>query len=115
MARILAVTVAALAYWVAVNAVSGAREPWDAANYWDLYYPLALGLAAIFGWLFERGAWRWGAIILFAQFPVMVAASGMGPLFAVGLVMLAGLSIPAMVAAEAGAWLRRRFARPRRA
>jgi hypothetical protein len=109
--QILIVTAVSLAWWLAVGAVTGRAEAWDAPDYMTLIYPLSLGLAALFGSLFPRQAWRWGAIVLFAQFPVMVVQSGMGPLFAVGLAMLLGLSIPAMFAAEGAAWLRQRFSR----
>jgi hypothetical protein len=109
-AHILVVTVVALAYWFAVSAATGHAEPWDAPGYLTFHYPLSLGLALIFGALFDRGAWRWGVIVIFAQLVVMLVWGGVGPLIVVGLAILAGLSIPAAFLAEVAARVRRRFA-----
>lgn len=97
----------ALIYWWAVAAASHVSEPWDAPRYWTIAYPGALLLA--FGAGLGLRAWPWltGYIVMLAQWPVMVALAGLGPLAPVGLMYLCVLALPAVLAAWAGVRLRR--------
>ena len=81
-------------YWYFVCQVSGAREPWDADAYWHLWYPLSFGLSAMTGLFFKRRGWMAGAILTFAQLPVMWLNTGTGPLWPVGLLTLCVLALP---------------------
>ena len=103
----LGVLVIATLYWLAVNAISGTVEPWDAPSYWTIAYPIALAIAALAGFLSRLPAWLVRGLVIFAQLPVMLAGSGIGPLIALGLLLLGLLAIPAIAAAWLGARLRR--------
>lgn len=105
LTQALTALIGGLAYWQIVVLASGAREPWDASNYWTVLYPLAILICAGLGYAFRRRAWLTGGLFVFAQLPVMVAHAGTGPLIWAGLLLLALLSIPAGVAA----WLAGRF------
>lgn len=81
-------------YWQFVCQRTGTGEPWDGDAYWRIWYPLTFVLAAIAGYVFGKDGWLAGAIITFAQLPVMWFNSGTGPLFAVGLIFLFILAVP---------------------
>lgn len=103
----LGVLLAGILYWLAVNAISGTMEPWDAPSYWTIAYPIALAIAGLAGFLSRLPAWLVGSLVIFAQLPVMLAGAGIGPLIAAGLLFLGLLAIPAIAAAWLGARLRR--------
>ena len=99
---------AGVALWSAIAYVGGRAEPWDAEIYWSVGYPLSLALSLLFGAAFPERPWRWPLGLTFAQLPVMVAAGSGLNLLPLGLVLLAILSLPAMLAAKLGAALGRR-------
>jgi hypothetical protein len=108
----LALSIAALAglaLWTAVSLSMGGGEPWDADRYWTLACPAALVLSLALGLAFPRRAWCWGAVVMLAQVPVVIAVSGVGPLLAAGVVYAALLAVPAMLASALGGWWRRRL------
>lgn len=91
-----------LAYWYLVCLMTDQNEPWDAASYWVIWYPLSLGLSALGGYALKSRSWSAGVIVTFAQLPVMVMINGeVGALIAVGLVLLVGLAMPAAAIAKA--------------
>jgi len=96
-------------FWVLVAWRTPGGEPWDAPAYWTVVYPIALAIAAALGACFPRRAWLWG--LLFMVVPVVVVASGFGPLLLAGLVYTLVLSLPAMAIAAAAGALRRRLHR----
>ena len=99
------VLVVGLLYWQVTSSAFGTQEPWDAPRYWSTAYPLALMLSAALGFAFRYNAGLTGTVLIFAQFPIMVAGEGVGPLSVLGLVYLSILSVPAVIAA----WLLGRF------
>lgn len=102
--------VAGLAYWALVSALSGGGEPWDAARFWTVAFPGALALSALLGAVAPARAWAWGAIVMLAQVPVVVAVSGAGPLLIAGLLYAAALALPAALVSWASGALRGRSA-----
>jgi len=103
-----AVAAAGCAYWCAIDVILDVREPWDAAGYLILWYPMSLGLAALCGLLFEDEGWRSGPIIILAQLPVMLVANGGGGallVFGVGLLLV--LSLPAALVSGVAARIKR--------
>jgi hypothetical protein len=98
-----------LALWTATAVASGRPEPWDSGLYWSTSYPAALALSAVLGLAFPQGAWRWAAVLVGSQLFVMLASGpGLG-LLPLGLIALAVLSLPAIVAAELAAVAGRRL------
>lgn len=107
-----ALSIAALAglvLWSVVSVSSGGGEPWDAERYWTLACPAAFVLSLVLGLVFPMRAWGWGAVVMLAQVPVVIAVSGIGPLLAAGAVYAALLAVPAMLASAFGGWCRRRL------
>ena len=94
-----------LLYWSLVGRSAGVAEPWDAAAYWRLCYPLSLVLAGGAGLVFRARGWMAGAIVTFAQLPVMAWNGGWGNLWGVGVLFLAMLAIPAMAVSAGTGWL----------
>ena len=98
-----------IAYWKGMSMLSGAAEPWDSPAY-AIAYLFSLVIALIAGLVIGRGAWLIGLAISFAQMPVMAWNSSVGPLAAVGIIMLAALALPLMAAAGVGTIVRKRRA-----
>lgn len=92
-------------YWQIVCLWFGVAEPWDARAFWFGAYPVSLLLSGLVGLLFRKIAWYAGALLTFAQLPVVAFNAGFEfePLLVLGLAMLFVLSIPAtMVSGLAG-------------
>ena len=99
-----------LFYWSLVCRVAGVSEPWDADAYWRLCYPLSVALSAGAGLLLRTRGWMAGAIVTFAQLPVMAWNAEGGEFWAAGLLLLVLLALPAMAVST---WVGRAAARRR--
>ena len=108
LVRSAAIAAVAFAYWEAVRFLGNVAEPWDAPEYWTIAYPFSLLLAAAAGWLLRGSAVRAALLVTFAQLPVLLLHGAGSPMLAMGVAMLAALTVPAMLAAALGGWLRRR-------
>ena len=97
MVQVFVLAVVSVLYWLLVSRVSGAKEPWDAAGYWLIWYPGSLLLSACGGFAFGNRGWSAGAIVTFAQLPVMWVNTGLGGLLIVGVAFLAVLAVPAVI------------------
>jgi hypothetical protein len=102
-----AVTIAALvgaALWFVTSLVTGKREPWDAAVYWAVAYPVAIGASAILGYAYRDRPWRWPLVLFEAQFIAMCLRNGeLGNLWPLGMALFAVIAVPGVVAARAAA------------
>ena len=94
--RMLAVLVSALTYWEIVSHVTGAAEPWDASAYWRLWYPASRALSALAGFWLRRHADMAGAILTFAQLPILQPNTGFTGLWPLSVAMLTLLALPAI-------------------
>lgn len=104
---VILISIVCIIFWATVSWLSGTAEPWDAAGYWTTVYPVALVLSAILGAIFLRFSLIAGAIVMFAQLPVVVVSPGVSPLLAAGVMYVALLSIPAMMISWLSGRLRR--------
>jgi hypothetical protein len=102
--RIIVLLICSVLYWGFVCWVTGTREPWDADAYWHLWYPASFGLSAIAGLMFKDRGWMAGAILTFAQLPVMWMNNGAGPLLVFGLMMLCGLAVTVIALSALAGW-----------
>jgi hypothetical protein len=83
-----------LAYWAAVVAMLGRREPWDGPGYWTLAYPVALALSAVLALAFPKGGWRWALVVMLSQMVVMAAGGAGLSMAPLGVALLAILALP---------------------
>lgn len=97
-AKRIALLVCSLLYWHAVCRAAGVSEPWDADDYWNIWYPISLAGSGLAGPLLVRHGWLGGLIVTFAQLPIMWRSNGNGPLWLLGLLMLCTLAVPAVAA-----------------
>lgn len=99
-----------LVLWIVTAATSGRSEPWDAPGYWTIAYPLAVLLCGVLGFLYVESPWRWAVTLMLMQALVMAFGAdftdGFG-LLPIGLIFLAILCLPAVAAAQVGAWIGR--------
>ena len=91
-----------IAYWWSCIQITNVKEPWDAANYLFVWYPVSLALSAAGGLIFRRHSWLSGVALTLAQLPVMWMSTGIGPLWPVGLIFLSFLAIPAVASSILG-------------
>ena len=93
---VLGVLIVGGLYWQLVCRMTGTLEPWDAPIYWSVAYPVSLLLSGITGRFLGTHEWLGGALITFAQLPVMWLnnEAGLGPLWIVGLIFLILLAVP---------------------
>ena len=96
---------ASLLYWILISRSTGVAEPWDAATYWRWWYPLSLVLAGGAGLVFQARGWVGGAIVTFAQLPVMAWNGGGALSWNMATPLLAVLAIPAMAVSMGTGWL----------
>lgn len=97
-----------LILWAVTTYLSGRAEAWDAPMFWSRAYPIALLLAAGIGWAFPRRAWLVGGVIVWMLVPVMLTGPTGLSMLPPGLVLVAILSLPAMLAGALGARIGRR-------
>lgn len=103
--RLIALLIGSLAYWLLVCRIDDVAEPWDGRNYWRLWYPTSVAVAALAGcWLRQRG-WSAGVIVTFAQWPVMWLTSRQPTISPIAPLMLAALAlVPIAAATLGGGW-----------
>jgi hypothetical protein len=92
-------TVFGLIYWLGFSLIVAAEEPWDGAFYWSVAYPGSMLLAVALGFVFRRCAWVTGLSITFAQLPIIILSTGIGPPTLIAVVFLTMLSGPIILAA----------------
>jgi hypothetical protein len=96
--KVVALLIISGLYWQLACQVAAVKEPWDAAAYWTIWYPVSLPVSALAGLFFKPRAWWAGLLITFAQLPIMWLNNETGPLVAVGIVFLFVIAIPAIAA-----------------
>ena len=97
-----------LALWAVASQIGHRAEPWDAPQFWSVFYPLAIIASGVLGLAFPTRPWRWAVTIILMQLPVMaLGGSGFG-LLPMGLVLLLVLTLPAIGLATLAGWLRKR-------
>jgi hypothetical protein len=102
--KFLALFVCSALYWQSVCWLTGATEPWDAHAYWRLWYPVSFGLSALTGISFKARGWMAGAILTFAQLPVMWVNAGTSSFWLVGIVMTGVLAVPVVAISALTGW-----------
>lgn len=105
----LVILILSLVFWASVSLGADVKEPWDAESFWSHIYPSALVLSAVAGLMFPYRSMAWGAVVMFAQIPVVMLSSGAGPLLVVGALYAAVLSVPAMGLSWLAGFARRRL------
>jgi hypothetical protein len=96
-----------MAIWFAASILGHRREAWDSDLYWAAGYPAAMLACAALGFFFPRSTWRWALTLFLSQYAAMAILAGeIGNLWPIGLALLAVLSLPGMLFARGGAWLR---------
>ena len=99
---------AGVVVWVSITLISGRREAWDSALYWRYGMPLLIAASGWLGWRFPARAWRWPLAAFAAQAASLFVIRPGGGLLPLGLLAFLILSLPCVLAALLGAWIRRR-------
>ncbi len=88
-----------LVYWSTFSALVATNEPWDGRYYWSAAYPGSMVIAVALGLVWRRRGWITGLSLTFAQLPIILVNTGVGPLAFFGVAILAILSVPVILAA----------------
>lgn len=84
------------------------REAWDVDLYWMAGLPLCYLVAGMLGYVRPHRVWRWPAAMMATQGVCMLLFSGSGlSLLPLGLILLAVLALPGILAAWLGRCARR--------
>jgi hypothetical protein len=109
IAAVLAVA-AGIGAWEVVRFFGVHREGWDEPDYWRVAYPLLVLAAFALGLVWRRRPWRWAALMMGAQAAwsfILALAAGRMSLFPLTLALFVILSLPCLLAAYVGSWVRR--------
>lgn len=94
--------------WAVGTALSDRREAWDSGTYWTIFYPAAIVVCGLLGYLFPDRPWRWCLALFAAQFATMAVLAGeVGSLAPLGLILFGVLSLPAIGAAQLASRMKR--------
>ena len=92
--------------WAAISAMSGRREAWDSPSYFSVGIPVVCLMSAVLGYIEPLKPLRWGVAPLVGQFSWMLVTQGPGNLLPLGIVVFGVLSIPSILTANLGAFIR---------
>ena len=93
-----------------ISMISGRKEAWESPSYFSVGMPVVCAASAILGFIESQKAWRWGIAPLVGQFFWMLFTQGPGNLLPLGLIAFGVLSVPSIITAKIGAFVRRRTA-----
>lgn len=108
----LSALILGMTVWIAVSALSGRREAWDSSLYFSAGMPIICGGSMALAFFEPARFWRWGVVPFAGQFVWMLVSQGPGNLLPLGIVAFGIFSLPAVLAARAGAFLARKWAAP---
>ena len=96
--------------WAAISKISGRREAWDSSSYFSVGMPVVCVASAVLGFIEPQKVWRWGIAPLIGQFLWMLCTQGPGNLLPLGIIVFGILSVPSIITAKIGAFIRARIA-----
>lgn len=96
--------------WTAISAISGRREAWDSSWYFSAGLPVICVVSAVLGFIEPQKPWRWGITPLVGQFFWMMFTQGPGNLLPLGILVFGVLSVPSIITARLGAFVRNQTA-----
>lgn len=94
--------------WGAISTISGRREAWDSSSYFSVGMPIVCAASAVLGFIEPQKVWRWGVTPLLGQFLWMLCTQGPGNLLPLGIIVFGILSVPSIITAKIGAFVRGR-------
>jgi hypothetical protein len=97
------------AVWIVVSRATGRAEAWDSDAYFSLGIPVVCFAALLLGMVQPLHAWRWGVMPFVGQLVTLLASQGVGNLLPLGIIVFAILAVPGVLAARAGAFIRRKW------
>jgi hypothetical protein len=97
--------------WVSISLLTGQREAWDSAYYFLYGLPLTALVTGLLGFIAPIRAWRWGVVAMTSQALIAVLQNPMANLLPLGLIVFAILSLPCILTAYLGAFIRRKITR----
>ena len=108
----LAAIACGIVTWILVSAVSGRVEACDSGLYFTVGMPVVCATSGVLGFLEPRRPWRWGVAPLAGQFVWMLLNQGPGNLLPLGFLVFGVFSVPPVIAAQIGAFVATKWARP---
>jgi hypothetical protein len=94
--------------WIAISAISGRKEAWDANMYYSVGIPVLCLCVGALGFVEPARNWRWAVLPMAGQAVWVLLSQGFGNLMPLGLVVFAFLSLPLVLFARIGAAIGRR-------
>jgi len=85
-------------------------DPQSTKIYWQIGYPVLILASFITSYYFSVKIWRWPLLLIFSQAVIGIATSkGGGNLIPIGIIVHIVISIPCIIAAYCGLFLKRKL------
>jgi hypothetical protein len=92
--------------WYLFYVLEEGDDPQSHDLFWSIGYPVMIVAALILGSFFRRGAWKWGVVMILAQFVFMCSIFNCAsPQLPFGIVIQAVLMVPLILASYLGVWI----------
>ena len=100
---------AGLLVWVSMSLFSGKAEGWDTPAYFGLGIPFLCIVTGALAVKEPKRPWRWAFLPLLAQAVFMTLQQGFGNMMPLGILVFLVLSVPLLVCAYIGVFIRKRL------
>lgn len=97
--------------WLVISLLTGKQEAWDSSYYFLYGLPLMAVVTGALGFVCPVRPWRWGGMIMVSQALIAILQNPMANLLPLGLVVFAVLSLPLILTAHIGAFIRNKVIR----
>jgi len=101
--------VSGIALWVTISRISGLLEAWDSGLYYVYGIPITMVVSFVLAYFCPENPWRWPLTIMVSQALVAIIQNRHANLLPLGLVAFGVLTMPSLLTAYLGAFLRRKY------
>jgi peptidoglycan/LPS O-acetylase OafA/YrhL len=100
---------AGLLVWISMSLLYGKSEGWDTPEYFGIGIPFLCIVAGALAIKEPKRAWRWAFLPLLAQAVFMTLQQGFGNMMPFGILVFLVLSLPLLVSAYIGVFIRKKL------
>jgi len=98
-----------LLVWISISLLNGKSEAWDTPAYFGLGIPVMCIVAGALAIKEPKRVWRWAFLPLVAQAVYMTLTQGFGNMMPLGILVFFVLSVPLLIAAYVGVFIRKKL------
>jgi hypothetical protein len=96
--------------WYFFSFYTNHTDPQSTKIYWQIGYPILILSSFIISYYFGISVWRWPLLLVFSQAVIgIIISKGGGNLLPIGIIVHIVISIPCIIAAYCGLFLKRKL------